>query len=86
MSDIKWMNKAMCKGQPTRWWFPERGDKGEDARNFKVAKRICRTCGVSKQCFNYGMDTNSVGVFGGIAMRGRFQRDERSKELDLQSV
>jgi Transcription factor WhiB len=86
MSSPDWMLFGMCIGQPTRWWFPERGDKGDDVFNFKVAKRICSTCPVKKKCFDYGTETNSVGVWGGVAMRGRFQRNEAYTNMDLQNV
>ena len=86
MSDTDWMIGAMCYGQPTRWWFPERGDKGMDAYNFKVAKKICKTCGVKKQCLEYGNATQSTGVWGGVILRGRFQSYATNTKLDLQNM
>ena len=86
MSDASWMIGSMCYGKPTRWWFPQHGDKADDVFNFKVAKRICNTCSVKKQCLEYGIKTNSFGVWGGVTLRGRFNRDEANTKLDLQSV
>ncbi len=86
MSDASWMIGAMCYGKPTKWWFPKRGDKAEDVFNFKVAKRICSTCSVKKQCHEYGLETGSMGVWGGVTLRGRYQRSETNTELDLQNV
>jgi len=86
MSDANWMIGGMCYGKPTRWWFPQHGDTADDVFNFKVAKRICSTCSVKKQCLEYGIATNSYGVWGGVTLRGRFNRSEANTKLDLQSV
>ena len=86
MSDASWMIGSMCYGKPTRWWFPEHGDKADAVFNFKVAKRICNTCSVKRQCLEYGIETNSFGVWGGVTLRGRFNRNEANTKLDLQSV
>lgn len=87
MSDAGWMIGAMCYGKPTRWWFPQHKDKADDVYNFKVAKRICTTCPVKKQCLEYGITTNSFGVWGGITLQGRHDRyDSRDKTLDMSNV
>jgi len=86
MSDASWMIGGMCYGKPTSWWFPQHGDKADAVYNFRLAKRICSTCSVKRQCLEYGIETNSFGVWGGVTLRGRFNRNEASTKLDLQSV
>jgi hypothetical protein len=86
MSDTKWMLYGNCHLQPTKWWFPKRGDKADDVFNFKVAKRLCNTCSVKKQCLEYGIKTNSYGMWGGVVLQGRFDRNETDTKLDLQNL
>ena len=55
-----WRIHAACKGEPTRLWFPERGEP--TAR----AKRICATCPVQQECLEYSLNIpNLVGIWGG---------------------
>ena len=84
MSDSDWVTQAMCQGQPTRWWFPERGDKAYDVGNYKKAKAICGTCSVKKQCQEYGTITQSYGMWGGVLMGVRYHA--KNTEMDLQNV
>jgi hypothetical protein len=87
MSSEDWMIGAMCYGKPTRWWFPQHRDKADDVYNFKVAKKICSTCPVKKQCLEYGQKTNSFGVWGGVTLQGRFNRyGTKDTTLDVSSV
>ena len=84
MSDTTWVSKAKCKGQPTRWWFPERGDNSENIRQHQAAKRICSTCPVTQQCYDLGASTGSYGTWGGVLMGTRFHA--KNTAVDLQSV
>ena len=62
------MQYGACIGHPTRWWFPEFGDKKEQTRNTKKAKLICNTCQVKKQCLKFGEQTGSCGIWGGLSL------------------
>lgn len=62
------MQYGACIGHPTRWWFPEFGDKKEQTRNTKKAKLICNTCKVKKQCLKFGEQTGSCGIWGGLSL------------------
>lgn len=71
MSSLEWLKQANCKGYPVKWWFPERGDDGEKVKNFKAAKQICFVCPVKNECYQYGIENASYGVWGGISLGGR---------------
>ena len=87
MSDTNWMIGAMCYGKPTEWWFPKFRDKSDAVFNFKVAKRICSTCPCKKNCLEYGKNTNSYGMWGGIVLQGRHDRyGTKNTTLDMSSV
>lgn len=64
----EWMAQANCKNSPTRWWFPNHGDSGEDVRNRKQAVRMCLMCKVRKDCLQYGIKTSSSGIWGGVTL------------------
>jgi hypothetical protein len=80
-----WMAQAMCQGYPTRWWFPERGQKVGEAENYKKAKTICNTCQVKTECRNYGDETRSYGMWGVVLMGVKFH-NAKSTKMDLQNV
>jgi hypothetical protein len=63
-----WMDKAACEGLPPDLF---QMDQGQSAAN---AKKVCDTCSVSDECYEYGQRTGSVGVWGGRVLtlkRGR---------------
>jgi WhiB family redox-sensing transcriptional regulator len=58
-----WREHAACKGLPTDWWFPERGDTAA------AAKAICAACPVREPCLQYAVEAGErMGVWGGVAM------------------
>ena len=99
MSDFKFIldiNKAeyatrgSCLGHPHHLWFPELGDPGSGSEQ---AKRICSTCPVKQECLEYGIDTKSYGIWGGITLRNGIPNRKRGRkpnankaELGVQSL
>jgi hypothetical protein len=72
--DESWKLDAACRDQPTRLFFPERGDP------VREAKQICAGCTVRTECLNYAMSIpNSVGIWGGLSGRERraLRRDQK---------
>lgn len=68
-----WMTNAACRGMPTRWWYPERGE------SVKEAKAVCTTCPVLVECHDYAITTGEQrGIWGGVAVG--LERRRRSKE------
>ena len=58
-----WTGEALCAGLNTELFF----DKYElDQVVAKDIDRLCLSCPVMKECFDYGVQTESFGVWGGI--------------------
>jgi len=73
-----WRADAECLNHPTKWWFPEPGQRPERA----IA--ICNECPVKAQCAEAGKD-EPHGVWGGIyRCRGRihYVPSERVTDTD----
>jgi WhiB family redox-sensing transcriptional regulator len=67
---------ALCKGAPQEWFFPEFSG---NHRGIRQAKQLCSTCPVSNKCLEYGKETGSSGVWGGITLdRGNIRRRKKS--------
>lgn len=67
---------ASCLGQPTLWWFPERGNKSsaelrEIFANTKKATTICKTCPCLNECLKYSLDNYEIGIWGGMGEKLR---------------
>ena len=69
---------ALCKGAPQDWFFPEHyGNHG----GMQQAKQLCSACSVSEQCLAYGMETKSVGIWGGITLnKGNVRKQRRNQK------
>jgi WhiB family redox-sensing transcriptional regulator len=59
---VGWLSLAACRGRPTEWWFPERGDLLARA----VAVAICRRCPVRADCLADALALGDVGEGAGI--------------------
>jgi hypothetical protein len=58
-----WTGEALCAGLNTELFF----DKYElDQSVAKDIDRLCLSCPVMKECFDYGVQTESFGVWGGV--------------------
>lgn len=62
---------ASCLGEPTIWWFPERGNRsGAELReifsNAKKATTICNSCPCINECLKYSLDNYEIGIWGGM--------------------
>ena len=62
----EWLTQAACKGKPTSWWFPGKGDGA-------AAREICRTCPVQAECLTYALEDEPYpeGIFGGTDEKER---------------
>lgn len=59
----QWRDDAACKGKPTHWWFPSRGQTA--TKTTKQALMICRDCPVRRQCLVHGRRNEPYGIWGG---------------------
>lgn len=57
-----WLELAACRGKPTAWWYPQRGDSFTAA----VAKSICSTCPVRAECLADALATEGYEDVAGI--------------------
>lgn len=56
----EWVKQALCAEVDPIIFFPERGDKTEDA------KKICKVCDVRSKCLAYSLTNNErFGIWGG---------------------
>ena len=58
-----WLDEALCAGLDTSKFFD---DYENDVENAKEIDRMCLACPVIKECFSYGVSTESWGVWGGV--------------------
>jgi WhiB family redox-sensing transcriptional regulator len=64
--DQNWRAHALCAKVDPELFF------AAGALEHKVAKRICRTCPVQKECLVFAMDTPmDHGIWGGLTERER---------------
>ena len=75
--DQNWRAHARCAEFDPDLFF------AAGALEHKVAKRICRTCPVQKECLVFAMDTPmDHGVWGGLTERERRSYRRRSEGGD----
>lgn len=61
--------KANCTNAPTEWFFPtiKKGKpSSKPGSNLYKAYSVCADCKVKKECLNFAIKYNCVGVWGGI--------------------
>ena len=73
MSQVEWMNDALCRQIDLDLFFPEHGGKSEPAI------RVCKRCDVQTECLNYALSFTSVlGVWGGTTEEQRRRLKRRA--------
>ena len=77
INKAEYATKGSCLGHPHHMWFPELGDPGNGAVE---AKKICSTCPVKVECLEYGIDTKSYGIWGGITLRNGIPNRKRGRK------
>lgn len=63
--DNDWMDAAACRGVDPELFFPE--GRGSQAT---PAVKVCSTCPVMAECFEYGKN-EQYGVYGGVSANQR---------------
>lgn len=62
----EWMGDAACKGKPTDWFFPERG------QSLREQKAVCAGCPVRQACLDYALEFRvRFGIWGGTSEQER---------------
>ena len=58
-----WQDEALCSGLDTQKYF----DLYEEDQDLAIdIDRMCLGCPVIRECFEYGISTESWGVWGGV--------------------
>ena len=60
---FEWQHLAACSGYPTNFFFE---DYEKDTKVAENIDALCLSCPVARECFKLGIDTKSIGVFGGF--------------------
>lgn len=69
-----WRIDAACRGLPTEWWFPTKGDP--TAR----AQEVCARCPVHHECAEHAVATTGLtGIWGGTSERQRMTERRRRR-------
>lgn len=61
--NMSWVSEALCAGVDTEFYFDSYENDIDIANE---VDRMCLGCPVIKECFEYGVSTESWGVWGGI--------------------
>lgn len=70
MSDVDWMDDALCAEIGTEMFFPEEGNP--HGVNYAHGKQVCAACPVAMQCLEYALDNEiAEGLWGGVSPRDR---------------
>lgn len=63
-----WRNHAACQGIPDPDIFFPIGNTGPALDQIEEAKKICRPCGVRRECLTWALATGQdTGVWGGLS-------------------
>lgn len=77
--ETNWFQYANCKGK-TEIMFPE---YYSDRSVVSLAKRICSSCVVKKDCLEYALENKEVfGIYGGTTPRERSRMESLVKKND----
>lgn len=86
------MDEANCRGlepKDTEQFFPYVNDRhngmslATTRQVENTIQRFCLACPVRQDCLEYGVDTNSEGIFGGVLLTERIiRRGTKSGRLD----
>ena len=77
VAKAEYASRGSCLGHPHHMWFPELGDPGNGAAQ---AKKICFACPVKVECLEYGIDTKSYGIWGGVTLRNGIPNRKRGRK------
>jgi WhiB family redox-sensing transcriptional regulator len=61
---------ASCWGIDTDYFFPENKTFSNENR---IAKQICQSCVVKKDCLEYALHYSVLGIWGGTSTRERIK-------------
>lgn len=66
-----WMGQALCQGSLESDLFFPPSDGHQSRTQIAAARAYCRHCPVVQPCFEYAMEHNLYGIWGGSTDRDR---------------
>lgn len=81
MEELKWMDKANCKGLDTEEFFA--GDETKVYNNKPLLTRICGNCEVLEECKDYSLRYAVQGWWGNTSEK---QRREKRQRLNITAI
>lgn len=73
---FQWRDISACDGYETQFFF-EKYER--DPIVAEQVDQLCATCPVTKECFGFGQETKSTGVFGGFYMENGDVKQEKNR-------
>jgi WhiB family redox-sensing transcriptional regulator len=78
MTDFSWQDHSACAGEDPNLFIPPDGEtKAELPIRIRRAKAICGTCSVVKECLEFALRCDEIGIWGNTTGRER----RRMREL-----
>ena len=70
---LEWQEQALCAQTDPEAFFPEKGGSTREA------KRVCASCDVRVECFEYALENDECfGIWGGMSERERRRLKKQS--------
>ena len=66
-----WQDLAACAGMDTDIFFPRENGGGGERERMRRARAVCRECPVRKDCLEFAIRLDCIGVFGGMTRQER---------------
>jgi WhiB family redox-sensing transcriptional regulator len=93
MTDIDWMESALCRQTDSEIFFPDRDNPNPAGliRSIRAAQNTCRRCPVQIQCLDYALTNNEkYGIWAGINMnttRSRAREElRRQRNIEIREA
>ncbi len=77
-----WQLEAACVDTDPEYFFDDAELSYRDDEIAKIVDKLCASCKVRKECFNYGVQTKSYGVWGGFYLKNGRRQDRQSLGKD----
>jgi WhiB family redox-sensing transcriptional regulator len=76
VDERNWMTNGNCRFEPPATFFPT------DGHGVEIAKRICATCPVKRQCLEHALEQRiDHGIWGGASERQRRRILKKRRQL-----
>ena len=83
-AESDWRQRAACREVSDPEVFFPIGTTGPALEQIEQAKRICRQCGVRKECLDWALETHQdIGVWGGLSEEERKALQRRRRQPSL---